>query len=227
MMKMMIILGILAIGSLGLLAQSDAEKAPQTAPAKKRATAAGTPPSAPAAAPLAPSAPPSAPIGRPSAPTAPAAPAARPAPPSPVVPPASFEQMKGLLGEWEGTYEGKTGRVTYKLVSSGTAIMETMNPSDAEDMVTVYYPDGDQLMLTHYCGSNNQPRMRTDAANSDPMKLVFNYVDATNLAASREGVMTGLTVTFVDPDHFTQTWTWMDKIGGEPTSTVFSYSRKK
>ena len=171
-------------------------------------------------------------FGAQSAPSAPATPAAPAAPSAPVAPaaksPASFEQMKGLLGEWDGkTSDGKVGRVTYKLVSSGTAIMETMTPSDADDMVTVYYPDGDRLMLTHYCASNNQPRMRTDAANSDPKKLVFNYVDATNLSASREGVMTGLTVTFVDADHFTQTWTWRDKIGGEPMSSVFSYSRKK
>jgi hypothetical protein len=133
-----------------------------------------------------------------------------------------------LLGVWEGKlHDGKAASVTYKLVSSGTAVMETMNPSDALDMVTIYYPDGDRLMLTHYCASNNQPRMRTDAGSSDPNQLVFNYVDATNLGGSKEGVMTGLTVTFVDADHFTQTWTWMDKVGGSPTSETFQYSRKK
>jgi hypothetical protein len=228
MKKMMIVLGILAIGSLGLLAQSDAENTPQTAPAKKRATAPGAPPSAPAAAPLAPSTPPSAPIGRPSSPTAPAAPAARPAPPSPVNPPASFEQIKSLLGEWQGKLpDGKVANVSYKLISSGTAVMETMNPNDSADMITVYYPDGDRLMLTHYCASNNQPRMRTDAVSADPKQLVFNYVDATNLGGSREGVMTGLTVTFVDPDHFSQTWTWRDKVGGTATSETFQYTRKK
>ena len=142
--------------------------------------------------------------------------------------PASFEQIKSLLGEWEGElHDGKGARVTYKLVSSGTALMETMNPSEAEDMITLYYPDGDRLMLTHYCASNNQPRMRTEAGSSDPKQLVFTYVDATNLAASREGVMTGLTVTFVDADHFTQTWTWMDKVGGTPTAATFQYTRKK
>jgi len=168
----------------------------------------------------------------PATPSSPAAQAAPTAPPAPSAPaaksPASFQQIKSLLGEWEGKLpDGKSASLTYRLVSSGTAVMETMNPSDAQDMVTIYYPDGDRLMLTHYCASNNQPRMRTDAGSTDPKQLIFSYVDATNLGGSKEGVMTGLTVTFVDADHFTQTWTWMDKIGGTPSTVTFPYSRKK
>ena len=211
MKRVVIVAAILASTSLGILTHAASQDAP-SAPA--------TPPKPPQAAP--------------SAPAAPSARPVRPAPPEPAVPaasanpPASFEQMKSLLGEWEGkTSDGHVGRATYKLVSSGTAIMETLNPTEAEDMITIYHPDGDRLMLTHYCASNNQPRMRTAAGSNDPTKLVFEYVDATNLGGSREGVMTGLTITFVDADHFSQTWTWRDKVGGTPTAETFQYTRKR
>jgi hypothetical protein len=215
MKRLAIAAAILALTSLVIpvaAAAKDAPSGPATPPKPPQAVSAA--PAAPAAKPVAPSAP-----AAPAAPTAPTAPAAKP--------PASFEQMKGLLGEWEGNYEGKVGHVSFKLVSGGTAIMETMDPSEGEDMVTLYYPDGDRLMLTHYCASNNQPRMRTEAASSDPKTLVFNYVDATNLAASKGGVMSGLTISFVDADHHTETWAWMDKIGGTPSMTTFAYARKK
>ncbi len=230
-----VILGILAMGTLGLLAHPASAADPQAAASAStsagRSSAPGGPgvpaASATQAVPNAPAAP-----ATPAAPAAPVAPTAPSAPSAPATPaaksPASFEQIKSLLGEWEGKLpDGRVASVTFKLVSSGTAVMETMNPSDATDMITVYYPDGDRLMLTHYCASNNQPRMRTDAGVVDPKQLVFNYVDATNLGGSREGVMTALTVTFQDEDHFSQTWTWMDKIGGNPTSETFQYTRKK
>jgi hypothetical protein len=78
---------------------------------------------------------------------------------------AGWEWMKSLQGEWEGTYEGKLAtRASYRLVSNGTALMETLVSPDASDMITMYTPDGDRLMMTHYCSANNQPRMRAAAA---------------------------------------------------------------
>lgn len=51
-------------------------------------------------------------------------------------------------------------RTTYKLVAGDSAIEETLSHGN---MVTMYHPDGNSLMLTHYCVAQNQPRMR--AAN--------------------------------------------------------------
>jgi hypothetical protein len=227
MKRVLIAAGIFTLASLGVLAHP-ARRAATPAPAAPTDPIAAAAPAAPStpATPAAPATPSASSVQ--AAPTAPTAPSAPPAQAAVTKSPASFEQMKSLLGEWEGEAGDKhVGHASFKLVSSGTAVMETLHPTEAEDMITVYYPDGDRLMLTHYCASNNQPRMRTDSANTDPKKLVFNYVDATNLAASREGVMTGLTVTFVDADHFTQTWTWRDKVGGEPKMETFQYTRKK
>ena len=41
---------------------------------------------------------------------------------------SSWDRVKSLAGTWEGTFEGKPARVTYALVSNGTALMETLDP---------------------------------------------------------------------------------------------------
>jgi len=83
-------------------------------------------------------------------------------------------------------------------------------------MVTVYHPDGGRLMMTHYCSLHNQPRMRADTAPAENGKLVFNFVDATNMPSPDAMHMHKLVVTFVDKDHFAQEWTWK---GGEKEGT--------
>ena len=78
-------------------------------------------------------------------------------------PNAGFEKLKPLVGNWQGkSSEGKPVAITYALVSDGSALMETLRAGSEPEMVTVYYPDGDRLMMTHYCSMHNQPRMRAD-----------------------------------------------------------------
>jgi len=139
-----------------------------------------------------------------------------------------FERLKALAGEWDGkTSGGGAVHVTYRIASSGTALMETLDTPDGANMITMYHPDGNRLMVTHYCSSNNQPRMATRPGDSASGPIVFDYVDVTNLEASTEGVMTGLTLTLEDADHISQTWTFRDKPGGSPQSDTFRYVRKK
>jgi hypothetical protein len=154
---------------------------------------------------------------------------AGPVPQPPAKVPAGFEKLKGLVGEWEGKIgeSGSSARVSYRLMSSGSALVETLNTPDGTDMITVYHPDGDRVMVTHYCASKNQPRMRTESGGGEPNRIVFKYLDVTNFENSTEGVMTGLTVTFEDADHFSQTWTFADKPGGTGKNETFRYTRKK
>ena len=73
---------------------------------------------------------------------------------------SSWDRMKSLVGTWQGAFEGKPARATYALVSDGTALLETLESHDSSQMVTVYHPDGPTLLMTHYCSTGNQSRMR-------------------------------------------------------------------
>jgi hypothetical protein len=140
----------------------------------------------------------------------------------------AWEKMKSLVGEWEGTMDhgGQTMpvKVSYSLVSGGTSIMERLNSPDGHDMVTMYYPDGSRIMMTHYCSEGNQPRMRANTAG-DVKSLSFDFVDATNLASPQAEHMRKLVVRFDDADHFTQEWT--HRVAGKEETGIFKYTRKK
>lgn len=140
-------------------------------------------------------------------------------------PPANpaWEKLKTLAGEWDGTENGKAFHVSFKLVSSGTALMETLNGPDAMEMVTLFHPDGDSILLTHYCSMGNQPRMR--AKNLDNGKLAFRYVDAANVKSPDDPRMSGLVLTFTDADHLGADWT--HKMGAKEQVGHFAYNRQK
>ena len=140
-------------------------------------------------------------------------------------PPANpaWEKVKSLVGEWQGTSEGNPYRVSYKSVSNGTAIMETIEGPEAAQMVTLYHPDGTSLLMTHYCSMGNQPRMRSKGMEQG--KLTFAYVDATNIASPEQMRMSRLVMTFPDSDHLIEEWT--AKAGDKEHVGKFNLTRKK
>ncbi len=152
--------------------------------------------------------------------------AAEPAHPAPPATPAAFDQLKGLTGTWQA--KGHDGRImmkaSYEVYGNGTAVVETLSGMGESPMVTVYYPDGSQVMLTHYCTMGNQPRMRTSDAGGGK-QLSFGFVDATNMKSPDEPHMHALKITFADHDHFSQEWTM--KKGGQDVADTFTFERTK
>ena len=137
-----------------------------------------------------------------------------------------FEKMKSLTGEWAGkTDSGAAAKVSYRLASNGTALLETLRSGDEPEMVTLYTADGSRLVVTHYCSAGNQPRMRTAPISGSPQKLDFSFVDAGNLPDAAAGHMHHLEVTFEDADHFTQHWTWRQD--GKDKTEAIHFTRQK
>ncbi len=137
-----------------------------------------------------------------------------------------FEKMKLLVGEWEGkSTDGSSANVSYTLVSNNSALMEKLAMGGESEMLTVYHPDGDRLVLTHYCSLHNQPRMRSQTPRQDGNKIAFDFVDVTNLSAPDAGHMRKLVVTFEDKDHFIQEWTYREK--EKETTMAIRFERKR
>ncbi len=119
----------------------------------------------------------------------------------------AFDHLKALSGSWTSkAADGKLTRATYEVSSGGSAVVEKFQTEGEPPMVTVYYPDGSQVMLTHYCTLANQPRMRTTQAGSGN-QLEFDFVDATNMKSPADAHMDKVRFTFADADHFAQQWT--------------------
>ena len=133
----------------------------------------------------------------------------------------SFATMKSLAGEWEGPVTvpempqmsgGKPMHASLRVTSRGNALVhefqEAGTPLDAtkyDHPVTMFYVDGDQLTLIHYCDAGNRPRM-TGKMSPDGKTVEFELKD---ISGSTEHHMHHSVFTILDPNHHTEDWTFM------------------
>ena len=139
-----------------------------------------------------------------------------------------FEKLKALQGDWidvDGIF-GEKGKVaaTYRVTGGGSTVVETFPVGTANEMVTVYHLDGNALVLTHYCTSNTQPRMKSTGLQGN--MLAFAFAGGTNIDPARTSHMHGVTFEFVSADEIKATWQNWDK-GKADHSATFRVVRKK
>jgi hypothetical protein len=139
-----------------------------------------------------------------------------------------LEWLKRLAGTWVRVDE--EGHATEEVVSvyretaGGSAIIETLFPGTEHEMVTVYYRDGRDLVLTHYCVMGNQPRMKA-AADSTRDKIAFKCAGGSNMKSENDHHMHQATVTITDDNHIHAEW--VSQENGVVNHTVsFSLMRK-
>ena len=138
----------------------------------------------------------------------------------------SFDQLKSLTGSWEGkNSEGKPLRVSFRDTAGGSALMSEIMGEGHENMISMIHLDGpNRLLMTHYCGAGNQPRM-TASTSPDGKTISFDFFDATNLATPDAGHMQRVVFTIVDANHHTEDWTFAAGQGKE-MKEFFDLTRK-
>jgi len=121
---------------------------------------------------------------------------------------AAFEKLKSLEGSWVGRgSQGQPVQVSFRVTSNGSAIMSEIEGS--EDMISMIHLDGpNRLLLTHYCGAGNQPRMQA-SVSPDGKVITFNFFDGTNIPPDG-GYMQRMVLTLIDDNHHTEEWTFLD-----------------
>lgn len=135
----------------------------------------------------------------------------------------AFDKLKSLAGSWEGTAsDGMAVQVSFRETSGGSALMSEI--TGHEDMISMFHMDGNRLMMTHYCGAGNQPRM-IGTLSPDGKTVTFNFLDATNDLPSQPGHMAHLTVTIIDSRHHIEDWEFAAK-DGQTLHEKFDLKRK-
>lgn len=133
-----------------------------------------------------------------------------------------LDRFKSMAGTWSGkSAGGDVSEVTYQLAGGGTAVMADMHMSD-ENMTSMFYVDGEKLMMTHFCPSGNAPRM-VAVISPDLKTVTFDFLDATNLPGPQTGHMHKAVYLFGDGDHYSEEWTWRK----EPKNTTFHYEMQR
>jgi hypothetical protein len=97
------------------------------------------------------------------------------------------------------------------VTSMGNALMHEMTGFDRpDDPITMFYMDGDRMVLTHYCDAGNRPRMAGKLA-PDGKSVEFELLDVAG--STQHGHMHHAVFNMIDADHHTEDWTFM--LGGD------------
>ena len=135
----------------------------------------------------------------------------------------SFAALKSLAGAWEGKVtldtdafgkpEDDTMKVNLRVTSRGNALVHEMgefkpgaDPTKYDHPVTMFYLDGDNLTLVHYCDAGNRPRM-TARTSEDGKKIEFDFLDLSG--SNSHGHMGHAVFTMIDANHHIEEWTYM------------------
>jgi hypothetical protein len=132
--------------------------------------------------------------------------------------PPDFERLGAIAGPWHSTGSGnKPFAVSYRLMSAGSALVETYGVGTGHETLTVFHPDGARVLATHYCAQGNQPRLKLET--SSPARWVFSFQDATNLPDPEASHLVRLVLELTDPSHLIRTETYRER-GKEDVSRL-------
>ena len=128
----------------------------------------------------------------------------------------AFERIRSLEGVWSFHTPADSGRVTYEVVSNGSAVLERVVTGEhgAAGMVSVIHLEGGRLVLQHYCSAANQPRLVATHFDSD--EIVFE-LDRLGNGTTVDGHIAGAVFAFPAGRTFESRWTW--RHGADTTST--------
>ena len=150
----------------------------------------------------------------------------------------SFDTLKTLAGEWEGTVKTDLPGVdpmantrmhtTMRVTSRGNALVHEfqeagtpLDPAKYDHPVTMMYVDGDRLNLVHYCDAGNRPHM-TGKMSPDGKKVEFAFADLSG--SNKYGHMNHAVFTIIDANHHIEDWTYMMP-GDKPVQAHFDLTR--
>jgi hypothetical protein len=140
----------------------------------------------------------------------------------------AYARLTTMAGAYEVEFPGEPERskVIWENVSGGHAVMEKLNVGTPHEMVSLYYLEGEELALTHYCAAGNRPLLRLDRARSTRDELFFVFDPATTGIDPRtDGHIHAARFQWLDADSVDVTWSFWAE-GAEQHARRFQLRRK-
>lgn len=130
----------------------------------------------------------------------------------------ALARIKSLEGTWFSKGEDAASpeddaTLVYKVISGGSAVTETIFAGTPHEMLSVYYVQGGEIMLTHYCILGNRPCMRAAEGTAENV-LSFECTGHEGGLQLSDSHMHKIEITFVDADHLKLDCTLYE--GGQP-----------
>jgi len=119
---------------------------------------------------------------------------------------AALDAFKGLQGRCAIHSSGKTLAIemVYDVGSKGSIVTEQFGKE-----LSVFYRDGDSLLMIHFCNAGNQPRLRLKQASAGG-RFEFETFDVTNLASPSAPHVQRIIYKMVDEKHVELEIVWKD-----------------
>ncbi|MBV8706431.1 MAG: hypothetical protein JO182_05815 [Acidobacteriaceae bacterium] len=136
----------------------------------------------------------------------------------------AFTGLQRITGNWQASIgtKGAIIRLNLRTISNDSAVVETFTTPNGRETLTIFHPDGNRLLATHYCAQGNQPRLALDP-NSTSTEMTFRFLDATNLQSQEEAHLVRLVIKIKDDEHFEKTEAYVHR--GVEEVTVYSFTR--
>ena len=122
---------------------------------------------------------------------------------------AAFSRLKTLAGEWNVESARGQGHSRFEVIANESVIVERFTEPGAQEMLTAYHLDGNQLVLTHYCVAGNQPRMVAEKFDPPSGELDFAFAGGSNISPGA-GHMHDASFQLVSSDHFSAKWDFVE-----------------
>ena len=97
-------------------------------------------------------------------------------------------------------------KASYYVTGNGSALVENLITEGAPVMTSVYHLDGADLRMTHFCGAQNQPRLKANRTDLASGVINFAFVDITNLRSPDAPHVHGMEIRLIDPNHIVVTF---------------------
>jgi hypothetical protein len=125
---------------------------------------------------------------------------------------------------------GTISQVSIRVTSRGNALVHEVqevgkpdDPTRYDHPLTMFYLDGDRLLLTHYCDAGNRPRM-VGKMSPDGKTVEFYFLDIAG--GTQYGHMHHAVFTMIDANHHAEDWTYMMP-GDKPLRAHFDLKRSQ
>lgn len=125
-----------------------------------------------------------------------------------------FARLQSLEGRWQASSTKGWHEVTvFEVIARGSVVMSSTEfaGEPRRKLVTMFYLDGDRLVLTHYCEARNQPHLVADEIDVDTGRAVFEFAGGGNLPDRNRGHMDRAVYEIVDDDTLRSRWTWYEE----------------